>query len=168
VGNAVISCIHTAHKKYESNPLDWQRVVEIGWRLLTGQDMERFEEMWEDGLLGMGDYGLFGDWSAIDRSRDAYIRIRDGLVLEGEVQEMEDEDNFYNKGPYQACVCDFFLAYHQVLAYCWWLSFRPMDLECYRKFEVSLEWVMFIARLLISFDLMDKKFFSFGTRIRQA
>ncbi len=62
--------------------------------------MERFKEMCEDGLLGLGDYGLFKDWLAIDRSRDAYIHIRDGLVLEGEVQEMEDEEKFYDKGPY--------------------------------------------------------------------
>jgi hypothetical protein len=45
MGNAVISCIHAAHKKYESSPLDWQRVVEIGWHLLTKQDLDRFEEM---------------------------------------------------------------------------------------------------------------------------
>ncbi len=47
--------------------------------------------MYEDGLLGPGDYGLFKDWSAIDSLREAYIRIRDGLILEGEVQEMEYE-----------------------------------------------------------------------------
>jgi hypothetical protein len=57
--NAVINCIHAAHKKYKPNPLDWQRVVEIGWYLLTKQDMERFEEMCEDGFLGPGDYGIF-------------------------------------------------------------------------------------------------------------
>ncbi len=117
--------------------------------------------------FGAGDYGLFKDWASIDRLRDGYIRIRDGLVLEGEVQEMDNKENFYDKGPYKARVCVFFLAYHQVLAYRWWLSFRPMDLERYCKFEVSLEQVMFIACLLISFDLMDK-FFSFGTCIRQA
>jgi hypothetical protein len=72
-GNAVVSYIHAAHRKYESNPLDWQRVVEIGWCPLTKQDMERFKEMCENGLLGPGDYGLFEDWSAIDRSREAYI-----------------------------------------------------------------------------------------------
>ncbi len=109
-GNAINSCINAAHKKYESNLLDWQRIVEIGWCLLTKQDMERFEEMCEDGLLGPGDYGLFGDWLPIDRSRDGYIRIRDGLVLEGEVQEMDNKENFYNKGPYKACICEFFLA----------------------------------------------------------
>jgi hypothetical protein len=69
-GNAVISCIWAAHTKYESNPVDGQRVVEIGWRLLTKQDMERFEEMCKYGLLGLGDYGLFEDWSDIYRSRD--------------------------------------------------------------------------------------------------
>jgi hypothetical protein len=99
MGNAVVSCIHAAHKNYESNPLDWQRVIEISWHLLTKQDMGRFEEMCKDGLLGPGDYGLFKDWLAIDRWRETYICIRDGLVLEGEVQEMEDVENFLNKGP---------------------------------------------------------------------
>jgi hypothetical protein len=47
--------------------------------------MERFEEMCKDGLFGLGDYGLFKDWSDINWSRDGYIRIRDGLVLAGEV-----------------------------------------------------------------------------------
>jgi hypothetical protein len=107
MGNAVISCIHAAHKKYELNPLDWQQVVEIGGHLLTKQEMERFEEMCEDGLLGPGDCGLFEEFSVIDRSRDGYIRIRDGLVLEGEVQEMDDKENFYNEGPYKARVCGF-------------------------------------------------------------
>ncbi len=69
-GNAVISCIDAAHTKYESNPLDWQRVVEIGWRLLTKQYMGRFIEMCKEGLLGPGGYGLFEDWLAIDGSRE--------------------------------------------------------------------------------------------------
>jgi hypothetical protein len=68
VGNAVISCICAAHTKYESNPIDWQRGVEIGYRLFTRQDMVRFQEMYKDGLIGPGDYGIFEDWSDIDRS----------------------------------------------------------------------------------------------------
>jgi hypothetical protein len=51
-GNALINCINAAHTKYESNAMDWQRVIEIGWRLLTRPDMERFKQMCEDGLLG--------------------------------------------------------------------------------------------------------------------
>jgi hypothetical protein len=144
--------------KYESNRLDWQRVGEIGWRLLTKQYMGRFKEMWEEGILGPGDYGLFKDWSAIDGLREVYIRIRDGLVSEGEIQEMNDEENFHNNGPYQARVHGFFLAYHQVVAYCRWLLFRPKDLERYRKFEVSLERVMFIALLLVFFLSNGRKF----------
>jgi hypothetical protein len=156
--NAVISCICATHTKYESNPVDWQRVIEIGWCLLTKQDMERFEEMCKDGLLGPGDYGLFEDCLDINRSRDGYIRIRNGLILVGEIQEMNDEENFYNDGPYQTCVRGFFLAYHQVVAYHWWLSFRPTDLERYCKFEVSLERVMFIRFLLVFFLSNRQKF----------
>ncbi len=118
-GNAVISCIHAAHTKYESNLLDWQRVIEIGRHLLTRQDMVRFQEMCKDGLLEPGDYGLFEDWLAIVRLRGGYNCIRDGLVSDGEIQEMNNEENFYNKGPYQARVCGFFLVYHQVVAYYW-------------------------------------------------
>jgi hypothetical protein len=78
MGNAVISCIHMAHTKYELNPLDWQRVVEIGYCLFTRRDIVRFQKMCEDGLLGPGDYEIFEDWLGIDKSRDGYIRIRDG------------------------------------------------------------------------------------------
>ncbi len=167
MGNALISGIHAAHTKYEQNPLDWQRILEIGWRLLTRQDMERFEEMCEDGLWGGSYYVIFEDWLAIARPRDGYLHIKDGLVSEGEVQEMEDEENFNDVEPYKARVHAFFLAYHQVRVYCQWLLFRPTELECYRKFKMSLERVMFCARSLTSFVLMDRNF-SFGMRIRQA
>jgi hypothetical protein len=123
--------------------------------------------MCEDGLLGGSYCVIFEDWSTINKLRDGYLRIRDGLVLEGEAQEKNNEENFYDEGPYKAHVCAFFLAYHEVRAYHQWLSFRPTDLEHYCKFEVSLERVKLFACLLISFALMDRNF-SFGTHIRQA
>ena len=125
-----------------------------------------FQEMCKDRLLGQGDHGIFEDWSAIDRSRDGYIRIRDGLVLVGEVQEMNDEENFYNDGPYQARVHGFFLAYHQVVAYHWWLLFHLMESERYCKFKLSLVRVMYLTPLFIFIVLMERKF-SIGTCIRQ-
>jgi hypothetical protein len=165
-GNAVISCIHVAHTKYASNLLDWQRVVLIGYPLFMRQDMERFQEICKDGLLGQGVYEIFEDWTAIDVSRDGYIRIRDGLVLDGEIQEMNNKEKFYNKGPYQARVCGFFLAYHQVVAYHRWLLFHPMEFERYCKFEVSLVWVMYLTHSFIFLVLMERNF-SIGTCIRQ-
>jgi hypothetical protein len=123
--------------------------------------------MCEDGNLGPGDYVIFEDWSAVGKSRDGYLRIRDWLVLEGEVQEMKNDENFYDEELHKARVCAFFLTYHQVRAYHWWLSFHPMDLEHYPKFKVSLEEVMFFACSLTSFIPMDRNF-SFGTCIRQA
>ncbi len=98
VGNAIISCIHTAHTKYESNPLDWQRVIDIGSRLFMRQDMVRFQEMCEDGSLGPEEDGIFEDCLDIDKSRIGYIRIRDGLVSEGEIQEVNNEEIFLQQG----------------------------------------------------------------------
>ncbi len=52
---------------------------------------------------------------------------------------MNNEENFCNEGPHEERVCGFFLAYHQVIAYHCWLSFRPADLEHFSEFEVSFE-----------------------------
>jgi hypothetical protein len=110
-----------------------------GWRLLTKWDMRKFKNLCKDGLLGPGDYGIFEYWSAINKSQEKYIRIKDGLISEGKVQAMNDEENFYNEGPYEGRVRGFFLAYHQVVAYHRWLSFHPADLEHLCEFEVSFE-----------------------------
>ena len=87
-----------AHEKYQSNPPDWQDVIVRGWRLLTKRDMRKFKNLCKDGLLGPGDYGIFEDWSAINKSQEKYICIKDGLVSEGEVQEMNDKENFTMRG----------------------------------------------------------------------
>ena len=99
--------------------------------------MHRFKKLCKDGHLIPEDYMIYEDWSSINKSRERYIRIKDGLISEGEVQEMNDEENFYDEGPYEERVRGFFLAYHQVAAYHRWLSFRPVDFERFREFEVS-------------------------------
>jgi hypothetical protein len=93
-GDIIISCVQAAHEKYQSNPPDWQQVIERGWCLLTKQDMRKFKNLCKDGLLGPGDYGIFEDWSAINKSQEKYIRNKDGLVSEGEGQEMINKENF--------------------------------------------------------------------------
>ena len=110
-----------------------------GSRLLTKRDMRRFKKLCKDGHLIPEDYRIYEDWSAINKSQEKYIRIKDGLISEGEVQEMNDEENFYNEGPYEERVRGFFLAYHQVVAYHRWLLSRPADLERFCDFEVSFQ-----------------------------
>ncbi len=82
-----------------------------GWRLLTKRDMRKFKNLCEDGLLGPGDYRIFKDWSAINKLQEKYIRIKDGLILEGKVQDMNDKEIFYDEGPYEERIRGFFLAY---------------------------------------------------------
>ncbi len=108
-----------------------------GLRLLTKRDMHRFKKLCKDGHLVPEDYRIYKDWSSINKSRERYIRIKDGLLLEGEVQDMNDKENFYDEEPYEEWVRGFFLAYHQVVAYQRWLSERPADLERFYEFEVS-------------------------------
>jgi hypothetical protein len=138
-GNVIISCIQAAHEKYQLNPPDWQDHIVRGWRLLTKRDMRKFKNLCEDGFLGPGDYGIFEDWSDIDKLQERYICIKNGLISEDEVQEMNNEEFFYDEGPYEERVCGFFLAYHQVVAYHRWLSSRLADLEQFCEFEVSFE-----------------------------
>jgi hypothetical protein len=138
-GNVIISCVLAAHEKYKSKPLDWQQVIERGWHLLTKRDKRKFKNLCEDGLLGPGDYRIFEDWSAIDKSQDKYIRIKDGLVSEGEVQEINNKEFFFDEGPYEEHVSGYFLAYHQVVAYHHWLLFCLVELERFCEFEVSFE-----------------------------
>ncbi len=108
-----------------------------GSRLLTKRDMHRFKKLCKDGDLIPEDYRIFKDWLSINKLRERYIRIKDGLLSEGEVQDMNNKENFYDKEPYEEWVCGFFLAYHQVVAYQRWLLFRPADLEHFCEFEVS-------------------------------
>ncbi len=108
-----------------------------GSRLLTKRDMHSFKKLCEGGHLIPEDYRIYKDWSAINKSQEKYIRIKDGLISEGEVQEMNDEEKFYDEGPYEERVRGFFLAYHQVATYHCWLSFHPADLKHFREFEVS-------------------------------
>ncbi len=108
-----------------------------GSRLLTKRDMHRFKKLCKGGHLIPEDYRIYEDWSSINKSRERYIRIKDGLLSEGEVQDINDEENFYDEEPYEEWVRSFFLAYHQVVAYQCWLSFRPADLERFHEFEVS-------------------------------
>jgi hypothetical protein len=97
-GNVIISCVQEAHEKNQSKSPDWQDVIVRGWCLLTKRDMRKFKNLCKDGLLDPGDYGIFEDWSAINKSQEKYIRIKDGLISEGEVQEMNDEEIFYDEG----------------------------------------------------------------------
>ncbi len=101
------------------------------------RDMHKFKKLCEDGHLIPEDYRIYEDWSSINKSRERYIQIKDGLLSEGEVQDMNDEENFYDEEPYKERARCFFLAYHQVVAYQRWLSFRLADLERFREFEVS-------------------------------
>ncbi len=137
VGNIIISCVCTANEKFQSNPPDWQGVIVRGSCLLTKRDMCRFKKLCKGGNSIPEDYRIFEDWSATDKLQERYIRIKDGLLSEGEVQAMNDEENFYDEGLYKERVRSFFLAYHQVVAYQRWLLFRPADLERFCEFEVS-------------------------------
>ncbi len=63
--------------------------------------MHRFKKLCKDGDLIPEDYRIYEDWSNINKSRERYIRIKDGLLSEGEVQDMNNEENFYDEEPYE-------------------------------------------------------------------
>jgi hypothetical protein len=60
-----------------------------------------------------------------------------GLVTEEDKQEMNDEENPYNKGADKDCSQAFFLVYHQLMAYHHWLLFCLDETALFQRWEVS-------------------------------
>ncbi len=84
-------------------------------RLLTKRDMHRFKKLCKDGHLIPEDYRINEDWSSINKSRERYIRIKDGLLLEGEGQDTNNEENFYDEEPYEEWVRGFFFFFWRTI-----------------------------------------------------
>ena len=86
---------------------------------------------------------------------------------------MNDEENFYDKEPYEERIRGFFLAYHQVVAYQRWLLFCLADLEHNKAAMVSritkrsgkiLELIQH-QQINIGTRLMVKKSFAFDNSL---
>ncbi len=78
-----------------------------GSRLLTKRDMHRFKKLCEGGHLIPEDYRIYEDWSSNNKSRERYIQIKDGLLSKREVQDMNNEENFYDEEPHEERVRGF-------------------------------------------------------------
>jgi hypothetical protein len=100
MGNELINCINVAHKKI------WVKhdgLTAGHWDRLAPINKVGHGQVWAD-VQGwaFGAKQLWNRWRllAVDWSSEGYLRIRDGLVLEGEIQETGDEENHYDERLY--------------------------------------------------------------------
>jgi hypothetical protein len=99
--------------------------------------MRKFKILCKDGLLGPEDYRIFEDWSATNKLRERYMRIKDGLILEGKVQEMNNEEIFLMRGRRKNAFAVFSWRTTRWLPINTGSHFCPADLEHFCEFEVS-------------------------------
>jgi hypothetical protein len=135
---AIVGCVIAAHHQFEVACHNWRSIAETGHRLLSGRDTRQFKALCDDGYpLCRDEYHLYEEWEERTRARPRYISIMDGLITEDDKQEMNNEENPYNKEAEEDCSQVFFLAYHQLIACHHWLSFCLEEAALFQRFKVS-------------------------------
>ncbi len=71
--------------------------------------MRQFKDLCDDDYsLCRNEHHLYKEWEELTRVRPRYISVMSGLVTEEDKQEMNDEENPYNKGVDKDCSQAFF------------------------------------------------------------
>jgi hypothetical protein len=126
---ALLRVVDHANKCFETNHLEWRDVISSAHDLLTHRDLERFVALCNESYDAVeGEYYLYDIW------------IRNGV----EVHEEDKESNYVgsDNGSWGGSIestggREYFLAYHQWIAYFEWLQFCLEEAARYRQFEVS-------------------------------
>jgi hypothetical protein len=105
-------------------------VISSAHNLLTCHDLERLTALCNDGFDAIeGEYYLFEHCQSSFVGCLAYIWIRNGVECQEEDNESNDEGwGGSNKSKGRR---EYFLAYHQWIAYFEWLQFHPEEVARY-------------------------------------
>jgi hypothetical protein len=111
-------------------------VISSAHNLLTCYDLDRFAALCNDGYDAVqGEYYLYEHWQSSFVGCPTYIWIRNGV--EGHEEDEESNDKSWvsdkSKGRRQ-----YFLTYHQWIAFFEWLQFRLEEAARYHQFKVCV------------------------------
>jgi hypothetical protein len=148
--DALVHVVDHANKHFEADCSGWRDVISSAHKLLTCRDFERFVALCNNGHESIeGEYYLYKNWQSLFLGCPTYIRIRNGVEGHNKVKESnyKGSNNESWGGSIESTGGhEYFLVYHQWIAYFKWLQFRPEEVARYRQFEVCV-YAFYLHRL---------------------
>jgi hypothetical protein len=139
--NALVHIVDHANKCFEADCLGWRDVISSANDLLTCRDLVRSVALCNESYDAVeGEYYLYEHWQYSFLGPPTYIWIRN--CVEGHKEDKESNYVGSNHESWGSSIestggREYFLAYHQWIAYFKWLQFRLEEAARYRQFEVS-------------------------------
>jgi hypothetical protein len=139
--NALVHVLDYANKCFEADRLGWRDVISSANDLLTCCDLGRFAALCNEGYDAVeGEYYLYENSQFLFFGHPTYIRIRNevkGYKEDKESDYVGSDDGSWGGSIKSTCGREYFLAYHQWIAYFEWLQFCLEEAARYRQFKVS-------------------------------
>jgi len=110
--------------------LYWMDVKEVGLKLLSDLDLERYRSKFPN------EEDLQAEWEDAATNRGKYVNLLVGQQTEEDLRDESDEENYYDDSSWEQKTKNFFLAYYQVKAQTRYFESRPEEAEHYKKFQV--------------------------------
>jgi hypothetical protein len=146
---ALVHVVSHSNERYEANRLGWRGVISSANDLFTHHDLERFAALCNDGHDAVeGEYYLYEHWQSSFLGCPSYIWIRNGVEGHEEVEGSNDES--WGGSVESTGGREYFLVYHQWIAYTKWLLFHPDKVARYRQFKVCV-YASFLHCLVLFF-----------------
>jgi hypothetical protein len=140
--NALIHIVDHANERFEANCLGWRDVISRANHLLTCRDLGGFAALCNQSFDAVeGEYYLYKNWQFSFLGPPIYIWIRNGVKGHEEDEESNyvgNDNGSWGGGIKSTGGREYFLVYHQWIAYLEWLQFHPEDAARYRQFEISV------------------------------
>jgi hypothetical protein len=136
-------------KNHEANCSGWRDVISSANDLLTCRDLGRFAALCNESYDTVeGEYYLYKNRQFSFLGRPTYIRIRNGV--KGHEEDKESNYLGSNNESWGGSIestggREYFLTYHQWIAYFEWLQFHPEEAARYHQSEVLRVQLFFIA-----------------------
>jgi hypothetical protein len=138
--NALVHVVDHANKCFEADCLGWTDVISSANGLLNCRDLGRFAALCKNVNESVeGEYYLYEHWQSLFLGCPSYFRIRNGVKGHEEVEGSNYVGS--NNESWGGSIKftgghEYFLVYHQWIAYFEWLQFHLEEAARYRQFKV--------------------------------
>jgi hypothetical protein len=138
--NALVHVVDHTNECFEADRLGWRDVISSANDLLTRRDLGRFAALCNYRYDAMeGEYYLYKNWQFLFLGCPTYIQIRNGVEGHKEVEESNyvgSDDESWGGSTKSTAGREYFLVYHQWIAYFELVQFCPEEVARYCQFEV--------------------------------